>query len=602
MNLAAVRLANFKAFGASQRIPLRPITLLYGANSAGKSSVLHGLALSHHAIETGDLDTQRTTIGGESIDLGGFRQYRHRYGRRERGKSFGLAEVRLRNRHGWSPAEEEVVLGFEMDPTRLSGRVAGLLRSARNVVVELSVGGPARASRADAGVDAGQTEEREVRLQRFELEVDDEPLLTMSVRPGGLLRLDSLDHGNPVFRDLFRGILTLATTTDRIDEDDFAALGDVLDTLVPSITARRRGLFPRVEDEADGDNGERDGWQAMVPVSRGRRREDLASAARLFLPRALRELVDGVGAAVEADVKQLRYLGPLRSYPPRHLAFAQHHDSNWHAGGGHAWDLVRTREDVRQRVNAWLGDADRLQTPYELEVRDLLPASVVSENLPEKLDQALVDLSIKLENERAPQLVEIFSAVNEGYALGEELTEMLWELYGAEIRSKRWAGELVRESLDALQDLVLIDKRTGAPVSHRDVGIGVSQVLPVLVSAYAWKDSLLAIEQPEIHLHPALQAELGDVFVQSALGSGNTFIIETHSEHLLLRIMRRIRETSSGELKEGVPAVRPEDVMVLFVDPDGPQSIVREMPLNERGELVKAWPGGFFEEGLREIF
>ena len=35
---------------------------------------------------------------------------------------------------------------------------------------------------------------------------------------------------------------------------------------------------------------------------------------------------------------------------------------------------------------------------------------------------------------------------------------------------------------------------------------------------------------------------------------------------------------------------------------DGPQSIVREMPLNERGELVKAWPGGFFEEGLREIF
>ena len=42
--------------------------------------------------------------------------------------------------------------------------------------------------------------------------------------------------------------------------------------------------------------------------------------------------------------------------------------------------------------------------------------------------------------------------------------------------------------------------------------------------------------------------------------------------------------------------------MVLFVEPDGAQSLVREMPLNERGELVKAWPGGFFEEGLREIF
>jgi len=43
-------------------------------------------------------------------------------------------------------------------------------------------------------------------------------------------------------------------------------------------------------------------------------------------------------------------------------------------------------------------------------------------------------------------------------------------------------------------------------------------------------------------------------------------------------------------------------VMVLFVEPDGTRSIVREMPLNEHGELVKAWPGGFFEEGLREVF
>ena len=99
--------------------------------------------------------------------------------------------------------------------------------------------------------------------------------------------------------------------------------------------------------------------------------------------------------------------------------------------------------------------------------------------------------------------------------------------------SERWVEEMVAARSEALQQLVLIDKRTGIPVSHRDVGIGVSQVLPVLVSAYASKNKLLAIEQPEIHLHPALQAELGDVFLQSALGdSDNTFLIETHSEHL----------------------------------------------------------------------
>src|SRR5437867_10599249 len=117
MTLSALRIANFKAFAVAQRVPLRPITLVYGANSAGKSSVLHALALAHHATETGELDTQRTQIGGESIDLGGFRQYVHR---RQR--------------------ERQIELAFELDPGRLSGRVAEHLRSARAAVVEIAIG------------------------------------------------------------------------------------------------------------------------------------------------------------------------------------------------------------------------------------------------------------------------------------------------------------------------------------------------------------------------------------------------------------------------------------------------------------------------------
>lgn len=594
MNVSAFRVANFKAFAAGQRVPLRPITLVYGANSAGKSSVLHALALSHHAIETGDLDTQRTQIGGESIDLGGFRQYVHRHRR-----------------------EQQVQLGFELDPGRLSGRVAALLRSAGKVVVELSIGeGMVGGQQNLFGDYAREFDGKGVRLERLNLDVDDAPLFSMSARPGGLLRLDSLDHAHPVFRELFRGLLMLATTTEDIREEDFAALGDVLDALVPSIIAKRRGLFPRVEEEAEGSETGRDGWEALVPVSRGRRQEDLARAVQLFLPRALRELVEGLGAAVEADLRRLRYLGPLRSYPPRHLAFAQHHDPNWFAGGGYAWDVVRTREDVRQRVNAWLGNADRLKTPYELQVRELLPASALPAELASKLRETLECVVHGLQSEMEDvdpsdrHLWSVLEAVRESVERGSDdenrtsmdVAYLVDELMDIEGVTDDWAQEIVDARGEALQDLVLIDKRSGTPVSHRDVGIGVSQVLPVLVSAHAWRDSLLAIEQPEIHLHPALQAELGDVFVESALEGGNTFLIETHSEHLLLRIMRRIRETSSGDLPKGVSAVRPEDVTVLFVEPDGSKSIVREMPLNERGELVKAWPGGFFEEGLREIF
>src|SRR5438094_3721249 len=76
--LTALRLGNFKAFAETQRVPIRPLTLIFGANSAGKSSLIHSILLARHAADTGELDTYRTEIGGESVDLGGFSQYVYR--------------------------------------------------------------------------------------------------------------------------------------------------------------------------------------------------------------------------------------------------------------------------------------------------------------------------------------------------------------------------------------------------------------------------------------------------------------------------------------------------------------------------------------------
>lgn len=602
MILNAFHIANFKAFAGSQRVPLRPVTLIYGANSAGKSSILHALALVHHAIETGDLDVRRTRIGGETIDLGGFRQFVHR---RDRG--------------------QQVELRFELDPARLSGRVAGLLRSAREIVVELAIGEWTTSGLRDLPGDQVHEVilEDGVRVERFSMEADGELLLSMSARSGGLLRLDRLEHAHPVFRELLRGLLMLGTTLQEVEDDDLAVLGEVLDTFVPGISARSHGLFPRVEDHSGDSDVEGDRWNVLLSVSRGRRREELARAARMFVPDALRELVEGLGSVIEDELRQLRYLGPLRSYPPRHLAFSQDHDPNWFAGGGYAWDVVRRDAKVRRRVNAWLGEPERLQTPYQLVVRDLLPSDLVAAELSSRLDDELHDLLASIiarfADGEQPDIRRIAEDVAARFREAQnvsgpepdlhdlgpfpEIRDLLSVVTDTEWLSQALADAMVESQSEEIQDLVLVDQRTGTPVSHRDVGIGVSQVLPVLVSAYASEGKLLAIEQPEIHLHPALQAELGDVFLESALGGGgNTFLIETHSEHLLLRIMRRMRQTTAGELPDGVPEVRPEDVMVLFVEPDGGQSLIREMPLNERGELVKAWPGGFFEEGLREIF
>ena len=603
MTLNALRIANFKAFAASQNVPLRPITLVFGANSAGKSSALHALALSHHAVETGDLDTQRTQIGGESIDLGGFRQYVHRRDRRR-----------------------QVELAFELDPGQLSGRVAELLPSARKAMVDLAIGeGPAIEDRR-LGKHRGRVRgsESRVRLERFVLEVDGAPLLSMSARTGGLLRLDHLDHSHPAFYELLRGILLMGTTTQEIRRNDFVALGRVLDALVPGITAKNHGLFPRIEKESDGSEALGENRGDFVPVSRGDRHKDLASAARIFVPKALRDLVEGLGSTLEKELRRLRYLGPLRSYPPRHLAFSQYHDPNWFAGGGYAWDVVRREDNVRKRVNAWLGNPHRLQTPYELVVRDLLPSNLVVSELPAKLDDQFHNLLLSViagyadVEQRDLQLLAHDLAANleaarndlnepglelEDFAPISEIKDMIAAVTDTDDLSRRWVKKMIESRPEVLQDLVLIDKRTNTPVSHRDVGIGVSQVLPVLVAAYADSDKLLAIEQPEIHLHPALQAELGDVFIESALGdNGNTLLVETHSEHLILRILRRIRETTDGELPEGIPAIRPEQVAVLCVQPGRDGVEVLHIPVTADGEFERTWPEGFFSERAKELF
>ena len=607
MSLAALRLANFKAFGPSQRVPLRPITLVFGANSSGKSSILHALALAHHAVETGDLDTQRTSVGGESIDLGGFRQYVHR-----------------------GQLDSQVEMAFELDPGKLSGKLPSMLGACRVPVVDLAIGGGF--AYLFERFHGGRDLEAErvfggVALERFTLDVDGASMLSMSMRAGGDLRLDRLDHAHPVFREILRGILALATTARTVREEDFDELAPVLDALAPDTTARREGLFPRIENP-DAEKARTS--NRLVPVSSGRRQEDLAGAARLLLPAVLHDLVGGLSTALEDEIRRLRYLGPLRSYPPRHLAFSQHHDPNWFAGGGYAWDVVRARKDIRDRVNQWLGDADHMKTPYELRVRDLLPADTLAPQLATGLTDSLEDLTRRMlpevlrEDRSDTRLVALglaiesmsrevsqvsvdaarrFSEIEEEFGETGVVAELVGSFVEAEPTSEEWVQRIVEARREIIQDLVLIDKRSNTPVSHRDVGIGVSQVLPVLVSAYASTGKLIAIEQPEIHLHPALQAELGDVFLESALGeSGNRFLIETHSEHLILRILRRIRETSEGDLRPDATPVRPEDVAVLYVQPRPEGAEIIELPITPDGEFDRRWPDGFFSERAKELF
>ena len=75
--VTAVEIENFKGIGRPVRIELRPITLLFGRNSAGKSTVLHALCYAHEILSHRNVDARKTSLGGDQIDLGGFRQFVH---------------------------------------------------------------------------------------------------------------------------------------------------------------------------------------------------------------------------------------------------------------------------------------------------------------------------------------------------------------------------------------------------------------------------------------------------------------------------------------------------------------------------------------------
>ena len=142
----------------------------------------------------------------------------------------------------------------------------------------------------------------------------------------------------------------------------------------------------------------------------------------------------------------------------------------------------------------------------------------------------------------------------------------------------------------------LVDTRSGGriAVSMADVGYGVSQVLPIIAQSVISKDALITIEQPELHIHPRLQAELGDLFAAAVKAPyRNQFIIETHSEHLILRLQRLVR---TGVLT-------PEDISVLYVlRGEGERgSEVIQLHLDPEGDFIDEWPGGFFPERLQEL-
>ena len=133
--------------------------------------------------------------------------------------------------------------------------------------------------------------------------------------------------------------------------------------------------------------------------------------------------------------------------------------------------------------------------------------------------------------------------------------------------------------------------KDGPEVPLIDVGFGVSQVLPLLTQCYhVPENSILILEQPEAHLHPKVQSELADVLIDVVKNRSIQIILESHSEHLLLRLMRRIAE-------EDISA---DQTALYFCQINDGTSKIERLNMDEYGN-IRNWPQDFFGDSTGEL-
>ncbi len=534
--LHALELENFKAFGKRARIPFAPITLIFGENSAGKSTILQSLYLLKQTLESRESDAPLLPRTENSIvDLGSFQEmiFDHDLEQTlsirvetsvDRKYPFRLIGDKIAIEFGFKrdPLDQEVLLEeigiydgksakhiakFEpLDRTEISResrRLRGFFRDSRGVLVSTSKLGALKC--------VWLTKESEHWKQEFKCGLKNKEEIANQLKD----RLNDLKHSD---EELQEDNDSLPEEINSLEDGiKFFSSGFDLKTYI----SRRHG------EEIDTVLG----IQGFFPIGiMSRKRNsitDLSFQLRRQYGRTLfdvAQLTIVVGRALEQTLEALFPISPFRIPPERLYTFRGTTPQNVGYRGDLLPDLLFRRPELVKDANEWL---NRLNMDYKLKVETV------------------------------------------GTASGD-----LFEVRLIDKRRKEWAnGERVNVALS-------------------DVGFGISQLLPFIVQSLVSEEQIISIEQPEVHVHPKLQADLGDLLAEAIKEPRrNRFIIETHSEHLILRLQRLIR----------VKQINPEDVSVIYVSrrPEGAKAEC--LHLDEKGYFIDEWPNGFFPERLREL-
>jgi hypothetical protein len=586
--ITAITIENFKGISEPVRLELRPITLLFGQNSAGKSSLLHALIYAREVFERHNLDADHTLAAGEHLDLGGFRTFVHDHDlRRTIRLTFDL------DLHGIDlPGVADPELDGDMDE-----EFHHLGYRTREVRIGVAIRWEERESRpfvAEYTVDVYDTGDDD--FKRFARLICD--------APGRGVRIAELDTYHPIVG----GIEPVDRFSDEAWPYFHELLGSVRDCVVPVGeegalgVLRQSDALPRVDEAGDrllfpiavqvpsrpaeGDNPEE---------NLKRLREHNETIRRLVtVQRILFMFIAGPALLLRDLLKQFRYIGPLRQVPSRDYFPPRLSEPSRWANGMAGWDLLYTRSTLVDRVSRLLADPERLNLGYtlvqvefrEFESRDRLLTALQSNSV-------------------------------------DDIEDVEGLLKKVAIRRR-----LLFRPIESPE----------VTLEPADLGVGVSQMVPGLAAALddqpvgsaTLPAQLVAIEHPELNLHPRLQAEIADVFLEGALAEatkGRIFFIETHSDAFTLRLFRRVREShrrqseqppgggrgdgsaagygdGTGDGGEFVLSVKPTDVAVWYVDRSSGLVSVKQILVDVEGEFVQPWPesDSLFEQDFREKY
>ena len=557
MRLAAIELENFKGIADRQRIKIRPITLLFGPNSAGKSTIIQALHYIREVLARRNIDPDVTVAGG-LLNLGGFASLVHGH---ELDRS-----VRLKLELDISAVEVVLELplncGGFLDEDGFSELQVRYLVGEGEEVQAVGVEFEVRWSEQEGAAF----------VSRILIELNNVPLVAISSpAERGRAQLTDFNFLHP----LLQPVEPEARTSAR------SPLEDLLWLLSrQSAIDRTRPEMPQSEIRV----GIATALGALPEINEGLwyidmrdpevKEEQLERTPRVqAVCRFLNEIVIGPLRIMRRCLEDMTYIGPLRQVPPRGYRPQVSPDESRWAHGLAAWDLLHTSRDneLAERASHWVSDPQKLNTGYQLE---------------------------RLEYRRVP-IPGPFAAYFQRGLQEDDIFDLqaLFE-------------ELPRERQVAFREL-----RTGLLVGPSDIGVGLSQLVPVVIAILQEEKDLLAIEQPELHVHPAIQVGLGDLLISGIraadqeMAPGRTLLVETHSEHIMLRLLRRIRETTENELPPGAPALHPDEVAVIYVELPQSNDVaagdgnVKFTPIriSDEGEFVDRWPAGFFEERVDEV-